>query len=122
MRIAALLVLCGVLSAQDPSRDVLDAGIRLYKEGDHEGAAAQFARARGIAPRDWRGHAWQALAFFQQAAAERGDPARRAALAREGQALTGPLVKEAGVLLQDPLRHYLLGLAASVLEDREAAL
>lgn len=120
-RLALLILATGAAAQEDSYRAALEAGVRLYQDNDFEGAVRSFARARRERPGDWRGHFWQAMALIRQAMFE-GDAVRRQGLLREARAMTGPLVKEAGVLFQDPVRHYVLGLCASTAGERKEAL
>ena len=98
----------------------LNKGIELHTAGQYEEAIGYIARYRSLVPRDWRGHAWQALTLLKQATTEK-NPTRRAALVDEARSMQAPLIKQAGMPFRSPLRHYLLGMAANVSNDRIAA-
>ncbi|MHC4933103.1 MAG: hypothetical protein ACYTGV_13030 [Planctomycetota bacterium] len=116
-----LLISATVHSEGDAFQSALQEGIKLFQEQRYAQAITKFARARQLAPEDWRGHAWQAFSLVRQAGAEK-DRRRRSALLDEAESLTGPLVKQAGLLFQDPLRHYILGMVESNRGSEEAAL
>lgn len=126
MRRCVLLLLAASVLAQDqvPPKvyyETIGKGVELYNTGKYDEALTQFARARRLAPFDWQGHAWQAFTLLQQAIQEKA-PQRKAALTREAESMTAMLVKQCGMLFQHPLRHYILGLAASVRGEQERAL
>lgn len=119
-----LLLLAAAALAQqggDEFARLLAEGGGHFDAGRYQEALGPFARARLVSPGDWRGHTWQALTLLRLAESER-DPRRRAALLDEAGAMTGPLVRQAGLLFQDPLRHYLLGTVAAARGDAERAL
>jgi len=121
-RLCLLLALAAAARAQDnPYAVAIVEGVELYYQGKYEDALTRFAKARQIAPHDWRGHTWQALTLIQQAMRAK-DPLRRNGLLKEAKSMLGPLMKQAGIMFQDPLRHYLLGLIASVRGDDGEAL
>ncbi len=117
-----LLPLAAALRAQEnPYLAAVDEGRKLYFERKYEAALGHFVKARQIYPRDWRGHTWQAFTLLQMAI-EETDPRRRAGLIDEAEAMTGaPLLKQAGLLWQDPLRYYLLGMIAALRGDHARA-
>jgi len=122
-----LLLGCTVAAAQESYVDALNAGMRLYRKGTkdtskYEDAITQFARARQLNPRDWRGHAWQAMTLLQLAILETRSFERRVALTREAESMTAMLVKEAKLPFQHPLRLHIMGLAASIRDERERAV
>jgi len=92
----------------------IDAGRTDFEAGRYEDATVHFARARALAPDDWRGHAFQALAMLQHAAAE-PDPDRRALLVEQAQAVAAVLVKRRLCGFDDPLFRFLSGVALAVL-------
>ena len=103
-----LCALCATVGAQGYV-DEIKAGRRLFEASDFDEALTHFARARALAPDDWRGHAWQAFTLIEQARRAK-DPARRRALLGEAERVTGVLVRNRIVLLQDPLYKFLLGV------------
>ena len=121
-RVCLVLALAAAAPAQEnPYAEAIVEGVQLYYKGKYDDAITKFARARQIAPQEWRGHTWQALTLIQQAMRET-DATRRNGLLKEAESMTGPLVKQAGIMFQDPLRHYILGLCASVRGEDGKAL
>lgn len=113
MRILAVVLGLAVAASAQGAGAALRAGIAHYKQGAYEKALTEFARMRQLAPQDWQGHTWQAMTLLQMAIFEK-DPARRAALTREAEAMTAALVKQCDLPFQHPLRLYILGLGASI--------
>lgn len=99
----------------------LKKGIELHVAQKYEEALTYLARARRIYPQDWRGHTWQALTLINMAGLEKKSPQRRDALLDEAKAMQTPLIKQAGMLFQSPLRMYLNGLANSTRGDAAGA-
>ena len=121
MRWFAIALLLGTVAAQEnPFVSAMQAGLDGYKKKQYEAALTQFATARQLGPARWEGHTWQALTLIQMAIGER-DPRRRAALTREAEAMTVPLDKQCGLMLQHPLRNYILGMCASVRGETDRA-
>jgi tetratricopeptide (TPR) repeat protein len=119
----ALVCLCSTLPAQTvPAEYVqnLKKGVELHLAQEYEEALTYLARARRIYPQDWRGHTWQALTLINMASGEK-DLRRRDALIDEAKAMQSPLLKQAGMLFQSPLRMYLNGLANSTRGDAAGA-
>jgi len=122
-RIAAALLPAALLSAglvraqQNPYVTAVEEGRKLYVERKYEAALGHFVKARQLYAQDWRGHTWQAFTLLQMSI-EEPDPRRRAGLIDEAEAMTGaPLLKQAGLLWQDPLRYYLIGIIAALRGD-----
>jgi len=117
-----LLAIVPALRAQENAYlAAVDEGRKLYFERKYEAALGHFVKARQIYARDWRGHTWQAFTLLQMSI-EEPDPRRRAGLIDEAEAMTGaPLLKQAGLLWQDPLRYYLLGMIAALRGDHARA-
>jgi len=125
LALLAFLVLLPSLGFAQGARDAepvayLKKGIELYGANRYDEAIAYLARYRKLAPRDWRGHLWQALTLIKQASAEK-NVTRRDALLDEARAMQTPLIKQAGMPFRSPLRHYLNGLAANVANDQAGA-
>jgi tetratricopeptide (TPR) repeat protein len=116
-----LLIGATVHGQEETFKSVMQDGIKLFQEEGYDQAITKFARARQLSPQDWRGHAWQAFTLVRQAGEEKRR-ARRNSLLDKAEALTGPLVKQAGLLFQDPLRHYILGIVESNRGNLETAL
>ena len=110
-----LCVLCATAGAQGYV-DEIKGGRQLFEAGDFEEALTRFARARALAPDDWRGHTWQAFTLIEQARRAK-DPARRHALLGEAEKVTGVLVRNRILLLQDPLYKFLLGVIYDLRAD-----
>jgi len=120
---AVALLLAGSAAAQEVPRDYivnLERGVELQLQNKHSEAISYFARARRAYPQDWRGHALQALSLIEMARVEE-DPVRKDSLYKEARAMQGPLVKEAGMKFDSPLRYYLNGLEAAGRGEADAA-
>jgi len=122
---AALLLASTLLRAEEIQvpKDYMVAiqtGVKLQLQGDHAEAIRHFARARRIYPQDWRGHTLQALSLIEMARTEK-DPVRKDALYKEARAMQAPLVKQAGMKFDSPLRYYLNGLEAAGRNNAEMA-
>jgi len=116
-RLAALLVLLPPALGQtiEVPQDYianLEAGLKLQMQNKHAEAIPYFARARRVYPQDWRGHTLQALSLIEMARVEE-DAVRKDALYKEARAMQGPLIKQAGMRFDSPLRYYLNGLEAA---------
>ena len=110
MRTAALLLLAAAAAAQSRPDDAeIAAGRQAFEASNFGEAVACFARARALAPDDWRGHAYQALTLVQQAHGE-SSLRRREALLREAELIAGELVKRDLVDFHDPLYRFIKGL------------
>jgi tetratricopeptide (TPR) repeat protein len=109
VKTAALLLLAAVAAAQARPDDAeIAAGRNAFEAGEYDEAVACFARARALAPGDWRGHAYQSLALLQQA---QGDTPlrRREELLRDAERIAGELVKRDLVDFHDPLYRFIKG-------------
>jgi tetratricopeptide (TPR) repeat protein len=117
-----LALACAPAWAQDRTDPIkfLKKGIQLYQKTQYDEAVAYLARYRGLVPQDWRGHVWQAFTLLRQAALEK-NPVRRNAFLEEASSMQKPLINQAGMLWQSPLRHYLNGLDANVRGDKAGA-
>jgi tetratricopeptide (TPR) repeat protein len=121
VRTAALLLLAAFAAAQARPDDAeIAAGRKAFEAGNYDEAVACFARARALAPDDWRGHAYQSLTLIQQA---QGDTSRRRreVLLREAELIAGELVKRDLVDFHDPLYRLIKGLVYSLEGDHGKA-
>ena len=116
-RLGPLLV-CAAALAQGGRNYVeeIETGRNLYEANRFEEALTHFARARTLAPNDWRGHAFQAFTLLEQARRSK-DPRRRDALLREAEQVAGVLVKRRILLFQDPLYKFMRGLHYDMIQD-----
>jgi tetratricopeptide (TPR) repeat protein len=115
---ALLLAALPALGQGDPYEAEIEAGRVLFAQQRYGEAAARFARAEAIRPREWRAYAFRAMTLLQQADAEK-QPERRKDVLREAERAAARLVKDAGVRMTDPLVLFLAGTAQSIEGGKE---
>jgi len=110
--LSLLLAAAPALAQGDAFERELEGGVRMFEQGNYDDAATYFARARLIAPRSWRGHAYHSMTLIQAASKSIG-PARRKALLEEAARVAASLVKQAGIRFTDPLFLFIQGVIQS---------